>query len=156
TDTLGTVVGVSVSIIRGTQINFAIPGAFVKQVLDGRPADSEIGTPYAAGSATRLPVTLTTLDPLGRARDVQVEVWAGSPGKPRPATLKTPRSEPGDGKRERIPALREGGKYLAEVPLATLPAGQVYWIQPLLVDATGATRWGPAVSYAFDPGMVLQ
>jgi S1-C subfamily serine protease len=100
TDTGGTVIGVSVAIIQGTQINFAIPGAAVKQVLDGRITGSEFGTPFASGSETRLPVRLATLDPLNRARDVKVEVWAGNPGKPRPAGLRAPTPQPGDGVRQ--------------------------------------------------------
>jgi hypothetical protein len=145
-----------VAIISGTQINFAIPGAFVKQVLDGRVSGSEIGIPYASAGETRLPVRLTTLDPLGRARDVKVEFWAGSPGTPRPATLRKPEPAAGDGSRQSVVAQLRGEGYLAEVPLPALPAGQVTWIQPVLVNAAGASHWGEAVSYRHDPGSVLE
>src|SRR5262249_5661679 len=39
TDSRGNVVGVAVAGIPGTQVNFAIPAAFVKQVFDGRIGD---------------------------------------------------------------------------------------------------------------------
>jgi S1-C subfamily serine protease len=156
TDSRGVVVGVSVSGIPGTQLNFAIPGAFVKQVFNGRIDGSELGRPFASDSGALLPVRLTTLDPLNRARDVKVEVWAGSPGKPRPASLAKPRPQPGDGERQAVAALGRDGKYAADVPLPRLGSGQVYWVQPVLVNATGATQWGQAVSYSFDPARVLQ
>ena len=54
TDARGDVVGVSVAVIRGTQINFAIPGDFVRQVLDGR-FDERTRHPYRASDQARLP-----------------------------------------------------------------------------------------------------
>jgi S1-C subfamily serine protease len=155
TDTRGVVVGVSVAIIRGTQISFAIPGDLVQQALDGRLSRSEVGTPYLAGSQSRLPLRLVTLDPLNRVRKVKVEVWAGSPGKPRPATAQAPVAQPGDGPRQSAEASRGDGAYVVEVPLPTLAPGQVYWMQPLLIDGTGSTQWSPAVTLSLTPDMVL-
>jgi S1-C subfamily serine protease len=156
TDSRGMVIGVSVSGIPGTPIAFAIPAYIVKATFDGRTDRTEFGNPYASGSTTKVPVRLTTLDPLNRAREVKVEVWAGNPGKPRPAGTEKPKPEPGDGERQTIAAAGGEGRYAVDVPLPRLGPGQVCWVQPLLVNAKGATQWGQAVSYTVDPASVLQ
>ena len=82
-DVRGVVVGVSVSIIQGTQINFAIPGDFVLQLLAGKFAGSEAGLLYRFDGKLLLPLKVASLDPLGRIRSGTVEVWAGNPGPSR-------------------------------------------------------------------------
>jgi S1-C subfamily serine protease len=152
TDSRGVVVGVSVAGIRGTQINFAIPGDFVKEVVEGRPSGFDVGAPYTSGNQTHLPVRVTTLDPLGRVREVKLEVWTGNPGKPRPADGA---SLPGDGPRQSVAASGRDGSYTAHVPLPALAAGDVYWAQPVLLTASGARRRGPAQVVPFEPALVL-
>ena len=72
----GVVVAVAVAIIRGTQINFAVPaeGASSSWPSAGL-LGSRIQDPYLAGDAIRLPFEVTCLDPLQRVRKVEVEVW---------------------------------------------------------------------------------
>jgi hypothetical protein len=150
-DTRGVVVGVSVAVIRGTQINFAIPGDLVKQVLAGRVLSTELGTAYLSGGRPTVPVQLTCLDPLNRVRQVQVEVWTGSPGKTRPpAAGQPPAPQPGDGSRRTVTATaRDGGGYGADVPLPAAEPGKVYWLQPVCAGP-GGRRWDSAVAVAPD------
>jgi len=156
TDARGVVIGVSVAIIRGTQINFAIPGDFVKQLLDGQFAASEVGTPYLVDGSPTLPVKLTCLDPLGRLRNVKVTLWTGNPGNSRPATWQPPLAQAGDGHRASYPLDARNGTYVAEIPLPPLEQGKVYWLQPTLVNAAGATRWDAATPVSWDGQMVVE
>jgi S1-C subfamily serine protease len=156
TDTRGRVIGVSVAGIPGTQLNFAIPTRFVKQVLAGRFTGSEFGVPYSSGSGVNVPVQVTALDPLDRVKDIKVEFWAGSPGKPRSETFTKPAAEPGDGPRQSVKVSGRAGVYSVDVPLPPLAPGQVCWVQPVLDNALGVTQWGQAISYTHDPSLVLE
>ena len=53
TDARGVVIGVSVAGIRGTQINFAIPGDYVRRLLDGDIGGTEPGAPTAPATIRR-------------------------------------------------------------------------------------------------------
>ena len=157
TDSRGVVVGVSVSIIQGTQLNFAIPGDLVTRVLAGGISEQDFGTPYSgAGGRATVPVRLRTLDPLQRVREVKVDVWTGPAGATQPATDKEPQSKPGDGPRQRVAATAKDGGFTADIPLPPLPPGQVYWSQPLLVNASGVTTWAAANTVPFDPNNVIE
>ncbi len=141
TDTRGVVVGVSVSIVQGTQLHFAIPGDFVNKVLDGKFADVSLGMAYRTADVSKVPVTMTCLDPLGRVRQVQVERWTG-------AAATGPSSAqviPGDGPRTAFSASYKNGRYLVDVPLPAVEPGKVCWLQPMLVNAAGGKEWGTAI-----------
>jgi S1-C subfamily serine protease len=154
-DARGAVVGVSVAIIQGTQINFAIPGEFVTRLLDGKSAGTELGAPYRGDGGVMLPVRLNCLDPLGRLRDVKVEVWAGNPGNPRPAGSRDPAPQPGDGPRQSYPLAPADGTCKGDVPLPELKPGQVCWLQPVFVNAAGARQWDAATPVPQDAQTVL-
>jgi S1-C subfamily serine protease len=145
TDARGVVVGVSVSIIVGTQINFAIPGDFVKQVIDGKVTRTETGYAYRGEGGTRLPVTLTCLDPMNRVRQVKAEVWTGPPGVPLPPSDAPPAARPGDGPRQSFTLTVRDGRYTADVLLPAPAAGQVVWVQPVLVNGAGVTQYDASV-----------
>jgi hypothetical protein len=156
TDSRGVVVGVSVAIIKDTTISFAIPGDFVRQILDGRVNRSELGTPYLNGGETRLPVRLTALDPLSRLRDVKVEVWTGNPGNERPPATEVPPTQIGDGSsRAHSAARRDNNAYTADVPLPSLEPGKVYWVRPTFVNGHGELQWGPAMPVPFEAQAVV-
>ncbi|HWG43401.1 MAG TPA: trypsin-like peptidase domain-containing protein [Gemmataceae bacterium] len=155
TDARGTVVGVSVSGYEGTQLNFAIPGDLVKQVLDGRFGRSELGLAYQSDNQVKLPMKMTCLDPLNRIRQVKVEMWTGPAGANHPPSTKQPEPLPGDGPRTTIPAVFQGGAHLAEVPLPKPAPGQVYWFQPVLVKDGGETQWAKAFSVPVESQVVV-
>lgn len=142
-NTRGNLIGVSVSIITGAQISFAVPAEKVRQIMEGRIADHQHGDAYAQQGQARMPVRLKTLDPLNKVRDLRVEVWTGPPGNPRPTSLQKPQPMPGDGPRQEHAVSYANGAGTLDVPLPQLPAGHVYWVQPVVTSASG-THWAPA------------
>ncbi|HWY87187.1 MAG TPA: trypsin-like peptidase domain-containing protein, partial [Gemmataceae bacterium] len=57
-DSRGVVIGVSVAGIRGTLINFAVPGEKVQGMLWGRVAELSVGEAYLKDATTKLPVEI--------------------------------------------------------------------------------------------------
>ncbi len=149
TNTAGNLVGVSVSIITGAQISFAVPAEKVRQVMEGRVAHHQYGEAYQQQGQARMPIKLTCLDPLNQIRQLRVEVWTGLPGDPRPTAQQKPPGQPGDGPKTEHVVTYADGLGALEVPLPALPPGQVYWFQPLVTSAKG-THWAPAHPTAVD------
>ena len=146
-DSRGVVVGVAVAIIRGTQINFAVPGEKVQQLLRGRVTEVEFGEPYLENAQVKLPVHVLCLDPMRRIRDLKAELWTGNPGPARPLALKKPDALPGDGGRLAVALNYVGGKAQGDRVLPAVAAAQVVWIQPALTDAAGAVHWARATTF---------
>jgi S1-C subfamily serine protease len=144
TDARGVVVGVSVAGIPGTTINFAIPGDFVKEIVNGKPSATEMGFAYRNGSETRLPVRLSCLDPMNRIREVKVEVWTGQAGAGLPASSTAPPARPGEGQRQSFSLSAKDRSYVGDVVLPSALGGQVVWIQPM-VSGGGRSHWGKSV-----------
>src|SRR4029079_19297050 len=65
-DSQGRVVGVAVSVLRNTQINFAIPGERVHVLLNGRLGVAVLGDPIARNKNLLMPVRIEVIDPLNR------------------------------------------------------------------------------------------
>ncbi len=146
-DSRGVVIGVSVAIIQGTQINFAVPGEKVHDLLRGRVSDVNLGESYLSNGKIKLPIEVTTLDPLNRLQDVKLDVWLGSPGTARPASLERPTGLPGEGVRQTISLAYQGNKGTTEIELPAAAPGQVFWIQPILTDRAGVSLWSTATPY---------
>ncbi len=146
-DSRGVVVGVAVAFLRGTQINFAVPGEKLHGLLRGQVKDMQFGEPYLDKAQTHLPLSLSCLDPLQRLRDLQFEVWVGKRGQARPTSFKKPEALPGDGPRRVFPVASEAGQAAIDLPLPTLNSGQVLWVQPVLTDGGGTTRWAAATFF---------
>ncbi|MBI1830650.1 MAG: trypsin-like peptidase domain-containing protein, partial [Planctomycetes bacterium] len=140
----GKLIGVSVAGIRGTQINFAVPADKVRLIMEGRLADTKQGEAYMQGAQTLLPVQFTCLDPLNRVQKMHVEVWAGTPGQPRPYSRQKPPAAAGDGPRQSHAVSYRNFTGSADVPLPAVGVGQVHWVQPVITTSSGATHWGPA------------
>lgn len=141
TDARGVVVGVSVRIIRGTQLNFAIPGDLVLKVLDGCFSASELGTAYQSGDQVLLPVKLTCLDPLRRIRQLKLDVGTGAPG---------------EGTRATHDAVFRDGAYCLDVPMPSAKTGQACWLQPILVKVSGQSDRANAFAVPADAQVVLE
>jgi S1-C subfamily serine protease len=148
-DTFGNVVGVSVSIIRGTQLNFAVPAEKVRLLMEGQLAESQQGEVYQQGALAKLPVKLSCIDPLNRIHELKVEVWSGVPGPPRPHGFQQPAPQAGDGPRNVFTVAYRNGVGTVDVPLPRVGPGQVCWVQPVLRTATG-THWAPASATPMD------
>jgi len=151
-DLAGNVVGVAVSGMRDTPINFAIPGDHVHRLFHGRLDTVTLEQPYFRNESIRGQVAVHRIDPLRRVRQAAVVVWAGQPGTDRPAATTKPEPEPGDTPHQRL-ALPPAANDVAEsdCPLPPLEAGQVYWLQPTWVNGRGETCWGTAVPFASGP-----
>ena len=145
-DSRGVVIGVSVSIIKGTQLNFAVPSGMVHHLIQGRFVETRLNDPISVGGEVQLPVEAECLDPLRRVREVKFETWMGNPGNPRPGTSKPPMTMAGDGVRLAKTAIYQNGKATAELSLPPREPNKVLWVQPSLVSAAGTTIWGTAES----------
>ncbi|HWG42631.1 MAG TPA: serine protease [Gemmataceae bacterium] len=143
TDTQGQVIGVAVSAIKNSQINFAIPSDHVRYFLDGRPEYTTREAAYKDGDKIKMPILVHLNDPLSRMKKVAVEVWVGPAGKPRPASAKEPKAMPGDSERQLvILTYDKKGSARGEVTLPALSdPKQVYWLRPVLTNARDETRW---------------
>jgi S1-C subfamily serine protease len=147
-DTDGDVVGVAVSGIRGTQINFAIPGDSVDQVLNGQIKSFQLGSPSRRGDSVVVPITINTTDPLKRIRRVAVDWWEGKPGKERPASSEPPPAEAGDSEHRTVSLNYDSGVARGELVLPLSAAG-TFWVQPAYAGE-GFHRWMAATSYLPD------
>jgi hypothetical protein len=136
-----------VAIIRGTQINFAVPGEKVQTLMRGRVTDVQFGEPYLENAQVKLPVQIECLDPLQRIRGLRAEVWTGKPGAGRPLSVKQPQPAAGDTVHKLVPLRYEKGKGQGEVVLPLVGGGQVVWIQPAVSDAGGSTYWASASTF---------
>jgi S1-C subfamily serine protease len=143
----GEVIGVSVAIISGTQINFAVPGDRVHSVCNGRVTAMSLGQAYIENGNTRVPVTIQKLDPLARMRTVSLEVWTGDRGQSRPSATAQPSVQAGDSQHLRL-TLNDNRAQVStgEVTLPALPGGKVYWVQPMWNSQAG-DHWAGAGVY---------
>ncbi len=146
-DSRGVVIGVSVAIIQGTQLNFAVPGEKVLGLLRGRADALVLGEAYRNDKGIKLPIELTLLDPMKRLQDVKIEIWTGKFGPARPLSLKQPPAQPGDGPRQTIDLPYRDNKAVAEIDLPNGSQGNALWLQPYLTDKAGVKHWGTATAY---------
>ncbi len=139
----GNVVGVAVSAVRGAQIGFAIPAEYVLSFLNGRISGSSVGTPYKDGAELKLPIQFELVDPLGRLKKIDAEVWSGNPGTPRFASATEPPPQPGDSPKKRY-SLKYDKTATVQLDIPAPPladAKQVYWLQPIVINGLNETRW---------------
>ena len=146
-DGLGNVIGVAVSGVRGTAIGNAIPAEFVSRFLNGRIVGSSVEVPHKDGDKVMLGITFELIDPLGRLKNVEFQLWAGNPGPVRPASALEPTPQPGDSdkKRYRMPYEKQSSVTLS-VPLPMAGNKQIYYLQPIITNGTGETRWVTATT----------
>jgi predicted Zn finger-like uncharacterized protein len=150
-DADGEVIGVCVSILRNTRINFAIPGDKVCGFLNGRLAELTLETPARVEGRLQVPVTMKLVDPLGHVRQADLDLWTGKPGPARPGSRTSPEPQPGEGPRQTLALQLQQQIGRGELSLPPLPAGQAYWLQPSLVNQAGARVWLSAQVYQPQP-----
>jgi predicted Zn finger-like uncharacterized protein len=147
-DAYGNVVGVSVSIFRGTKLNFAVPGDSVRSLVSGRIAGLTLGQPYLRDGNIRVKATMRLLDPLGRIRNPGLDIWTGDPKTtPRPSATAEPEKQPGDSLHNRQELVLHGQEAKAEIALPPLTPGKVYWVQPHWLDPNRKPQWASAHVY---------
>jgi S1-C subfamily serine protease len=143
----GNVIGVAVSKIMNTQLNFAVPGDFVEVILNGRLATFAIDQPFKNGSDITVQVRAEFLDPLKKVRNVSLAYWTGDPGKHRPPSSKPPVPEAGDSAHQMVELAYQDGKASGEFHLPPLLAGKVYWTRPVYENGAGERKWVAASPY---------
>jgi S1-C subfamily serine protease len=143
----GQVVGVAVAGINNTQIHFAIPAATVKALLDGCIQQTKSGELFRNQEEVRVPLQLSTLDPLDNIREIRVEVWAGDPASKRTYSPQKALPLKGDGPRLSYTLKFAAGGASADVLLPKLTGNQVAWVQPVLVLASGEAVWSQPIAY---------
>jgi S1-C subfamily serine protease len=151
-DAYGNVVGVAVSGMAHTQINFAVPGDYVHVILNGRIAGLTIGQPYLKEGVIRVAVTMPMIDPLERILQPAVEVWAGDPASvPRPPATSQPAQQPGDTPHQVQTLEYRNQVAQGEITLPGLPDGKVYWVQPVWRNRADGPQWATANIYPVPP-----
>jgi predicted Zn finger-like uncharacterized protein len=142
-DVYGNVVGVAVSGIAGTQLNFAVPGEAVHILMNGRVSKATLGQPYLADDgAIRMAVSLQTLDPLKRMDRPSLEFWTGNPSATSRPPLRTkPSAAPGDSPHLQASLEYHDGEAKAEIVLPVLADGKRYWLQPHWRSPAGEELW---------------
>ena len=143
TDAANRVVGVAVSGVKGTQIHFAIPAEHVTLFLNGRP-DLLVHHPaYKEKDRLLMPVEYHVLDPLGRVRQVSMEVWTGKAGASRPGAIREPAPKEGDSEKKVFPMKYDKkGTAIGEIVLPPLAdAKDVYWLRAVIVNGESLTIW---------------
>lgn len=148
-DSKGQVVGVAVSAIGGTLINFAIPSDEVAEFLAGRISSITIELAFLEGTKTKVPVRLLLVDPLSRVKNISVEYWTAPKAKSklRPASKVQPQGLPGDTGLKTVPVEYDGdGNAYVEVDVEPLTDKNLsYWFRPNYTDGAGEKIWHRAL-----------
>jgi V8-like Glu-specific endopeptidase len=144
TDEKGQVVGIAVSGIRTTTINFAVPVDQVNSLVRGRTWNHIRKAPYKDGDKVKVPVELVMIDPLRRVREIWYETWTGDPGKERNPRLVKPERQPGDSEHEKTVLTYKDGVAQGELTFPPIPKGKVFWIQAVFINGAGQTTWSTA------------
>jgi S1-C subfamily serine protease len=76
-DAAGSLVGVAVAGIEGTQLNFAVPADRVMSILNGRLANMKLGDPVVKQGNLAMTVSVEALDPLQRIKELTLDWWWG-------------------------------------------------------------------------------
>jgi hypothetical protein len=139
------VIGVCVSILRNTRINFAIPGDKVWRFLNGRLAELILDTPASTDGQLKVPVTVRMVDPLSRLRQA---LWnTGLASRPsRPAAVRRRCRNGRFASPDPLAGARATGRTRRAGPAAA--AGRPgLWVQPSLVNSSGTRVWLSAQVY---------
>ncbi len=155
-DGKGNVVGVALSTVKGAHIGFAVASTAVGTFLNGRIIASSMDVPVKGKAADELllPVTFELVDPLGRLKKVEVEVWTGNAGNARPSSPKEPAAQPGDSAVKKFDMNYDKKERVTlDVPVPTLtdPAKQVYWVRPIITNGRDETLWVTALPKKSQP-----
>lgn len=153
-DAGGHVVGVAVSGIPGTQVNFAIPGDSLYRMIEGRISGLSLGDTKQKNRKFLLPVTVRFIDPLVRVKAVKVAWWFGKPGKSRQPSTSKPALQPGDANHTVVACRYRNTLANCTLEIPEVPAGKTVHIQPIYETRNRGTNWAQSITY--DPGPLLE
>jgi S1-C subfamily serine protease len=140
----GEVVGVAVSGVQGTALNFAVPGEQVKSFVSGRIAEMSVGQAYVQNREVVVPITIRMIDPLNKVREVALAAWTGDPADPRAAGDQPAATVATDSPHQKTVLSYQNGEAKGEVRMPALDPGKVYWVQPSWAGDKGQRRWAAA------------
>jgi S1-C subfamily serine protease len=152
-NTKGQVVGVAVSVIKGTQINFAIPGDRVHDLLRGRMDHLEVRDANPRGKDIPVRIGLRSSDPLDHIVKSGVDWWIGGPEMDVPGSLSTGMKLPAKLTKRTLALTYNGNGRLSEGEVLLSPAplaGQVLWLQPWTTYRSGLTVYAAGLKHAVD------
>lgn len=145
----GEVVGVAVRVVTGTTINFAIPVDKVKKLLNGMVTAFATESAVMEGTQIKIPVRITSLDPLKRIKSIQLECWTGRMAKNRLRSWSSTEPAPveGDSEIKVINVSYEGKPItLVEAPVPPLTDDKMcYWFRTKSVDGGDNILWSTAL-----------
>jgi hypothetical protein len=140
-DDKGQLVGVAVSGIRNSTINFAIPAEQVRNFLVGGLKSQVRGLVYKQRDKVQVPLYVHFIDPLGRINEVWYEYWTGDPSKERGTKLGNPDPLPGDSERMKAPLPYKDGLASGELTMPAVPKGKVVWYQMFFKSGPTGKFW---------------
>lgn len=100
-----------------------------------------MGEPYRDGEQTKVRLDFTCVDPQKLIKEMKVVVWTGEIGAPKAASSRPPRARAGDSPRQEIGVPLKQNRGAVDVALPALPKDKMYWVQPVLVHASGKMQW---------------
>jgi predicted Zn finger-like uncharacterized protein len=153
-DEKGNVVGVSVAIIVGTRINFAVPAEYVHDIINGQLQAVGMGQSYYHIDKVDVPVSMDMMNPIGRIDRAELDLWVGNNDEKYqpPATRDTPPPQrPGDTPRQRFKLNRgfNGASGTMTLP-GPLEPGRTYFWQPVLTYKDGKVVYPAGARYTPD------
>jgi S1-C subfamily serine protease len=149
-DGAGHIVGVAVSVIKNTSLNFAVPAHCVGAILEGRFSEMHIGEPQAIDEQMTLKVELDALDPVQHIKTPAVDWWWGDAKAKVPARRG---NAPAGAPRNSVSLKSiKPGRYAADIALPkNVPDGQVLWLQPRYTSTANETLFMQGVAKEIDP-----
>jgi S1-C subfamily serine protease len=146
----GEVLGVAVGGVSGTTINFAVPGAYVSGLVNGKFLNFALEQAYQEGENIKIPAVVRILDPLSRIKNVRIEYWTtpNTAGKPRRESWTRPEPVEGDGPLQTVDAVQVAkSSPRAELLVPPLPdENSAYWFRATLTDGRGKEFWSPTIA----------
>ena len=152
-NTKGQVIGVAVAVIRGTQINFAIPGDRVQDLLRGRMDQLQVREEKPRGNDIPIKIGLRSSDPLDRIAKSGVDWWIGSAELEVPPSLASGMKLPGNLTKQTLTLNYQGNGRMSEGEIVLSPpplAGQVVWMQPWTINRFGLAVYAAGMKHAVD------
>ncbi len=134
-DTRGNVIGVAVSGIPGTQINFLVPGEQIIALLEGRVTGIRVKNDATLRDGKlAIPVVMQVLDPRKRIARISADYWIGPSQSKYPPSDQPPPQGPDETARKAVELSYDPltGQATADLLLDTLPrSGQRLWVNNL-------------------------
>jgi S1-C subfamily serine protease len=135
-DVGGNVVGVAVSVIRDTAINFAVSGERVNSLLAGRIDSLVMGEPEAFGDRIKWVLKAVAKDPLRQIKSVSVVWWWGNANESYPPS-RGKIEQPTESQTSPLTA-QSPEEYVGTLTLPqNFPPSKVLWLQVRQIDAEG-------------------